>query len=705
METLLTICIQCNAELGRFRNSWNGIGNSYHSPVYPPVSVDGLEATGPIYNGAKNSYIEHSHLQDIACIECQAVVGLRCESAPEGHMLKENQLIVRLTTMYVISEHDGEKAKISILRSFPLSITSGKRPTGPRRAATAQPSARSVRSVHGASTPLHTAVVSRKPNSDSCTSISSTNVTMLQVTRFKDWAEGAISNQQKHIDRISGTVDRIERDMRLFREFMHEARSDLSSSLQVPDSAGEEDLSALREDLDELRKRVESNGQDISRASDDLPGKSLEAIANDVEQVSQKVIEVDELKSALARMRARVELLERDSELFTTTNRQQHSGFGSKKRRNSQLDDLRSASDDLRTDSLQKKRNVPLRSTHGQESSNDVETQDQQTGRVREVIEILSSEHDPTSPSRGQGNKQDRPKNYNNTENSQYSIPNSTSSTYVLEESSGNRQVPTSLQTHIADKGPSAISRTSTSRIEVSVPSSTARAMSLQQQAVPYRDDNGVLFLPNGRVDGRSLRFKKQRTGKENIAPDSREELDSMERDREWTPFARSKVNGKATSASASARQDSVSPGEGACEGDDGVKNLYKCGGCGKEYRHPGSLNYHHSHSGGACSRADDDIVPRNFQCEKCKKVYSVYQSLEYHRKHSNCNPTAEPHASSTNSTTCNICNRTFKNMSGFSVHKCVKAITPALNIATRETVLAERERLVRATLERELGR
>lgn len=61
MEVVIALCIQCDTELGRFRNSWNGIGNSYHSPVYPPVSVNGLEATGPIYNGAKNSYIEQRY--------------------------------------------------------------------------------------------------------------------------------------------------------------------------------------------------------------------------------------------------------------------------------------------------------------------------------------------------------------------------------------------------------------------------------------------------------------------------------------------------------------------------------------------------------------------------------------------------------------------------------------------------------------------
>ncbi|KAH9214513.1 hypothetical protein DL95DRAFT_389487, partial [Leptodontidium sp. 2 PMI_412] len=137
--------------------------------------------------------------------------------------------------------------------------------------------------------------------------------------------------------------------------------------------------------------------------------------------------------------------------------------------------------------------------------------------------------------------------------------------------------------------------------------------------------------------------------------------------------------------ASASARQDSVSPAEGR----EDTRKSFKCGGCGKGYRNTSGLDYHHSHSEGACSKADDDIMPRTFQCEKCKKVYSVYQSLHYHLKHSDCNTTPQPLASSMNPTACNSCSRNFKNMFAFYAHKCVKSKAPDQTITARETALA----------------
>lgn len=92
--------------IGRFRNSWNGLGNTYFSPAYPASTyINGLEATGDVYEGAPGSQIEHryafvvkpiikglqctlSFLQDMACTGCQAVLGLRCDNAPERHLLK-----------------------------------------------------------------------------------------------------------------------------------------------------------------------------------------------------------------------------------------------------------------------------------------------------------------------------------------------------------------------------------------------------------------------------------------------------------------------------------------------------------------------------------------------------------------------------------------------------------------------------------------
>lgn len=62
MDIVICYCTKCKTELGRFKNSWNGIGNTYHSPVYAPVALVGIEATGDVYNGATNSQIEHRHV-------------------------------------------------------------------------------------------------------------------------------------------------------------------------------------------------------------------------------------------------------------------------------------------------------------------------------------------------------------------------------------------------------------------------------------------------------------------------------------------------------------------------------------------------------------------------------------------------------------------------------------------------------------------
>lgn len=89
MDIVTCHCLKCQSELGRFRNSWNGIGNTYFSPVHPPLSVNGVESTGDIYEAAQGSQIEDSLLQDLACAVCQHVLGLRCDSAPDSHLLQQ----------------------------------------------------------------------------------------------------------------------------------------------------------------------------------------------------------------------------------------------------------------------------------------------------------------------------------------------------------------------------------------------------------------------------------------------------------------------------------------------------------------------------------------------------------------------------------------------------------------------------------------
>ncbi|KAL2070915.1 hypothetical protein VTL71DRAFT_13941 [Oculimacula yallundae] len=605
MEILTALCIKCDAELGQFRNSWNGIGNSYHSPVYPPVSTRGLEATGDIYNGAKDSHIEHSLLQDIACVSCQNVVGLRCDSAPEGHLLKENQLILRLTAMSIVTEEDGQSAKISILKSYPLSIASGKMPSGSRRGGTVRPHARS-----SSGTPVRTPndIISNTPRPDSRQSVPPPSLVKAEVTKFKLWAEGAISSQQKNIDRISGTVDRLEQSMKLFKDFMSEVRLELASVKQHSNSMYEEDLSVLRNDIVELRQQVEESEQVISKVSDEISDRHFTAIAQDAEQTGQKANEIEELKTELPKMRKRVEFLEgakhSDDMRVAVPSRELRSTSGTHKRKQYQMDELRSPSESSQMGPPQKRRKLSL-TTNGKSFRDP-------------IIEIDSSEDDSYSPLRNRSHKQ-----------ATRDTPSPAASALVLGESSRNNQPPTSIHTPSTTSGYSSIQRPGSSRVEVRIPYSAAYALSIQQQVIRVRDSNGVLLLPNGKVDKRSLRAKGAKAGTENTVP---------------------KVNNDGDNK----------------EGGNEANKSFKCGGCKEEFGSLGDLDTHHSNSSGACSSADGDIVPRIFQCEKCKKVYSSYQGLGYHLKHSDCNPTPEPHASSMVPTKCNTCHRDLKNMFAF---------------------------------------
>jgi hypothetical protein len=60
MEEVVCSCLKCEAELGRFKNSWNGIGSTYYSPVYPPVTyINGFETTGDVNQAALGSLVEN----------------------------------------------------------------------------------------------------------------------------------------------------------------------------------------------------------------------------------------------------------------------------------------------------------------------------------------------------------------------------------------------------------------------------------------------------------------------------------------------------------------------------------------------------------------------------------------------------------------------------------------------------------------------
>ncbi|KAH8591942.1 hypothetical protein B0O99DRAFT_518525, partial [Bisporella sp. PMI_857] len=189
MEQVVCYCLKCNTELGTFKNSFHGIGSNYFSPLHPAVTqTDGFVTTGEAYQAATGSRVENTVLQDLACSGCKTVLGLRCHSAPSGHLLKRHQLLLRLAYMSVISAQTQSTAALSIQARFALTLPGTKKSLTPRRELSEQP-------VPG--------------------------------NKFKTWAEAAIALQRQDIDRIGSAVDRIEKGMKSFRDFMNELRTDI----------------------------------------------------------------------------------------------------------------------------------------------------------------------------------------------------------------------------------------------------------------------------------------------------------------------------------------------------------------------------------------------------------------------------------------------------------------------------------------------
>ncbi|CZR65768.1 uncharacterized protein PAC_15668 [Phialocephala subalpina] len=304
MEVVTSYCKSCNSEVGRFRNSWYGIGNTYYSPVYQPLSTDGMEATGDIYEAARESQITDSLLQDMACEKCNAILGLRCEKAPDGHLLKKNQLILRFLEMSLLSEASGQKAKISILKSIPLTskqVPSGLRRSGTNTKLSPMPSPRPR-------TPALSVAPTKISQKSTQGSLASTPA--FDVAKFKTWAENAIHKQQEDIDRLSGTLGRIEGDMKIFREFMTDVRAELASIARLPAHDPQDDIASLRNELDELRQKVNRNGGIVSRGDLESHSKNLDVLTDDVQRISRKTDDVDIMKAELKETNSHIRSLE-----------------------------------------------------------------------------------------------------------------------------------------------------------------------------------------------------------------------------------------------------------------------------------------------------------------------------------------------------------------------------------------------------------
>ena len=127
MEQVELFCLRCNAELGIFTNSFDSIESTYFSPCEPSTGIGyGFETTGDTYHASSGSQMENCVLQDLECKVCKTLVGLRCESAPEGHTLRKHQLLLRLAQILVMNTENRFKAVVSLKEKSTLTISSTK---------------------------------------------------------------------------------------------------------------------------------------------------------------------------------------------------------------------------------------------------------------------------------------------------------------------------------------------------------------------------------------------------------------------------------------------------------------------------------------------------------------------------------------------------------------------------------------------------
>ena len=180
--------------------------------------------------------------------------------------------------MNVVSEQSGDKAVISVQQKIPLQVAGAKKLPAGRRAATVQPTPRAQPSnslIEYGRHQSRSGNMLPPPVEDS---------SRKDLAKFASWAEDAINNQQKDIDRIGGAVARIEKDMKSFKEFMSEVRAELAATRatrKTQEELKEEQLAWLREDLKELRQE---NGD----FQQDMREEELPSIHNELEQLRQQ---------------------------------------------------------------------------------------------------------------------------------------------------------------------------------------------------------------------------------------------------------------------------------------------------------------------------------------------------------------------------------------------------------------------------------
>ncbi|TQS36528.1 hypothetical protein Golomagni_03016 [Golovinomyces magnicellulatus] len=321
MEVVICYCLNCKTELGRFRNAWNGIGNTYFSPIYNIVTSTGLETTGDVYEAAHGSSIRFSLLRDVACSRCGVVLGLRCDTAPENHILKQDQLILRLKEMFIISERSGQSVNASVLKTISLKEDGNTDTSTLSR----------IAPVHSFSRPHDPSIDSNNREYDETgdealgireahkllqirqspqfVTVKEIKCLSVEVENFKNWARDLILNQQKDIERLSGTISGIEKEMQSIKNLLLEVKNESKFCHRNKKYANE--LVDMRDEIKQVSGKLDQkkDAPDWTKTAG-LLARNLKTVASDVKNLSVKAEEVNGLKLNLEELAGRLHFIE-----------------------------------------------------------------------------------------------------------------------------------------------------------------------------------------------------------------------------------------------------------------------------------------------------------------------------------------------------------------------------------------------------------
>jgi hypothetical protein len=584
--------------------------------------------------------------------------------------------------MSVILEGLGRQAKISVLKTFPLTKEKTKISQS-RRASTAQPIVR-PKPAHLQGASQRTPSVKSRPSlppsltrqSEPPKPLAQETVPLSELTSLKSWAENAITGQQRDIDQISGTLERIEKGMQSFKEFMEEIRTELASNRQVQNHASEEDLVLVRKALDGLRLQIESDRAETKSSltqNAELSSQKLEIIVRNLQRVSAKANEVDSLKIEIEQLKARLHRTEDVTQngipaSEVTQSIKAGSGPTLKRKRNQIDDESNSGHYDMSSELPGKRQRKPnstepaiensavLQGVSAREdpdfplTSNDnysAPDMPPRTSNKRLVIEITSSRPD-TSLSRV----------------SQYDERGK----FVYEEEDIDDNYRPNLPQNKLISSVSALSRprrraSSTVMPNTPISASTPTPRELRSSIAPklnsnikvdlctdkLRDQNGALITLEGKIDGRSLRYKKLplRALDSNTPanPGPAPPLKDTARPSD-TPVSSSPTFVKPMLPPLRAHQNVMTPATETEDRSSSVISMsmppsspsssqphpkpFQCGGCGIRYPAICSLQYHKENaSSPSCKLPEKDDIPTEFKCSDCSKTWTTVGQYE----------------------------------------------------------------------------